>query len=471
MTHSPHPNQVRADESDSEAAIAWSSAADLAISYRNGSLTPTRVAEVLLDRIERLNPSLNAFAAVLPDLVLEQADRAGKELAAGIDRGPLHGVPIGVKDLMGVEGWPTSFGSTVAPVLAASEDAALVARLKEAGAVIIGKTALLEYAYGAVHPDVGPTRNPWNLERTAGGSSGGSAAALAAGLMPLALGTDTGGSIRIPAAYCGVVGLKPTFGRLPVDGIFPLSWSLDAVGPMARTLPDLRTFFEVLEPTSKDIRASIEGRRFGIPQDYITQTDVAPELAALFRNVTAALRAAGATVREMSFQSMAHANQVLVDILRPEATVIHDQNIRSIGSSKGAGAQYSGATFAQLRSGYAVPATVYIAARQQQDRLKQQFAELMKDFDALLMPSVGFVAPAEDPGVDDPAGAAEMHFSGPFNVLGVPALSMPLGLIGGMPVGLQLVTAHGEDLAAVELAIAVDACAEPRAQQARPAGY
>lgn len=467
--HEPRPDF---SVPSTEATIAWSSATALARAYRAGTLTPTQVAEVLLQRIERHNPILNAFATVLPGLVMEQAARATEELASGHYRGLLHGVPIGVKDLTAIKGWPTRFGSTVAPVEVADEDAEIVTRLKQAGAVVMGKTTLLEYAYGAVHPEVGPTWNPWNVKRTAGGSSGGSAAALAAGLVPLTIGTDTGGSIRIPAAYCGVVGLKPTFGRLPLDGVFPLSWSLDAVGPMARTLPDLLALFDALDGGGNGrSERSLEGRRFGIPEDYIARTDVAPGIEELFRVVLDRVRAGGATVDEVSFQSMADANDILVDILRPEATVIHDQNIRHYDSSAGRAPAYSDSTFAQLRGGYDVPATAYIAARRRQERLRNEFEMVMEGFDALLMPSVGFVAPADDPGVDDPAGAAEMHFSGPFNVLGVPALSLPLGLVDGMPVGMQLVTARGEDMAAIELAIAMNGCTEHRFPEARPSGF
>lgn len=472
-SNNPLPKLVPStEEATIEANIAWSSATDLAVAYRAGTLTPTQVAATLLNRIERHNPALNAFATVLPDLVMEQVKRAEEELNAGHDRGPLHGVPIGIKDLIAVKGWPTRFGSTVAPVETEDEDAEIVARLRQAGAIVMGKTTLLEYAYGAVHPDVGPTWNPYYLQRTAGGSSGGSAAALGAGLVPLAIGTDTGGSIRIPAAYCGVVGLKPTFGRLSLNGVFPLSWSLDAVGPMARTVPDLLVLFQALDgaETVKN-QPALEGRRFGIPEDYIAGTDVAPGINELFRGVLKRLSSNGAIVEEINFQALANANEVLVDILRPEATVIHDQNMRSMDQSTQQTNAYSDATFTQLRSGYKVPATTYIAAKQKQEQLKGEFQKLIDGFDALLMPAVGFVAPAEDPHVDDPAGAAEMHFSGPFNVLGTPALALPIGLVDDMPASIQLVTAHGADRVAIELAAAIESISQHDRLDTKPSGF
>src|SRR5688572_20352238 len=221
---------------DSE--MHFSSIAVLGTAYRNGSTSPVEIVRGSLDRIARLDPTLNSFITVLKAESLAQAESAARELKAGRDRGPLHGVPIAIKDLIDMAGVATTFASRAGSPRLAKTDAALVRNLKEAGAIVLGKTNLLEYAYGAVHPDFGQTNNPWDPRRTSGGSSGGSAAAVAAGLCFAAVGTDTGGSIRIPASYCGVTGLKPSFGRVSLAGVQALSPTLDHAGPLARSCAD-----------------------------------------------------------------------------------------------------------------------------------------------------------------------------------------------------------------------------------------
>ncbi|WP_274378878.1 amidase [Deinococcus cavernae] len=232
--------------------------------YRSGSLTPLEVTQAALSRTEQQNARLNAFITVTADLALEQARQATRELQAGQDRGPLHGIPVALKDLVDVQGVKTTCSARILAGQVAAEDAVVTRRLREVGAVLLGKTNLLEFAYGVVHPDYGKTNNPWDLRRTAGGSSGGSAAAVAAGLCYAAVGTDTGGSIRIPAAYCGVSGLKPTSGRVPLGGIFPLSWSLDHAGPLARSCQDARLLLEaLLGEKLESVRPTLKGRRLG----------------------------------------------------------------------------------------------------------------------------------------------------------------------------------------------------------------
>ena len=237
--------------------------ASLGAAYRTGALTPREVIEVALARIADTEPTLNAFADPLAESARAEADRSGEALRAGRDLGPLHGIPVAIKDLIEVAGAPTGWGTKVEPPRIAAQDATLVARLRAAGAVILGKTNCLEYAYGVPHPEIGQTNNPHDPSRTAGGSSGGSAAAVAAGIVPLSVGTDTGGSIRIPAAYCGIVGLKPTYGLVPLDGVFPLSWSLDHAGPLARSVGDARLLLAVL--SGRDMRAPVPRRvRLGV---------------------------------------------------------------------------------------------------------------------------------------------------------------------------------------------------------------
>lgn len=438
---------------------AFASARRLAAAYRSGETTPLAVVEALLERIARLDPHLNAFAVVLADEARARAERAGRELAGGEDRGPLHGVPVVVKDLMAVEGAPTGFGSRVGGVARAQRDAVVVARLRKAGAVVLGKTNLLEYAYGAVHPEVGPTRNPHDLQRTAGGSSGGSAAAVAAGLAPLAIGTDTGGSIRIPASYCGVVGHKPTYQMVPVEGVFPLSWTLDHVGPLARTAADAADLLAVMAgfPSSTagagsrgegaakgggpgaSVPVRWRGLRVGVPRAYLDAVDLERPVRAAQQAAEQALAQAGAVVVDAPLGPLAHANDTLLDILYPEASVLHEQYMRDDPGG------YAPATRAQLEFGFTVPATRYLRALETRRSLIALFDDLFTGLDLLLMPAVNTVAPAEDPAVSGQEGAAEMHFSGPFDVVGAPAVALPFNTAPGMPVGLQLVGPRGRD--------------------------
>lgn len=427
---------------------AFTTVADLASAYRSDAVTPLEMVAACLERIESLDPLLNAFAAVLADSAVEAAERATEELSRGIDHGPLHGVPVAIKDLMAVKDAPTGFGSLVGRIASAPTDAVLVARLREAGAIPIGKTNLLEYAYGVVHPDIGPTANPWDPSRTAGGSSGGSAAAVAAGLVPLAIGTDTGGSIRIPASYCGIVGLKPTWGRLPLEGVFPLSWSLDAAGPLARNASDALTLFRVLDggEGTAEPRGRLEGATLGVPWGYIESTRLEPPVLASFERAVDAARTNGAKIVDFNFDEFATANQLLLDILLPEASVIHEKYIREERDG------YAPGTRSQIERGFELPAVAYVRARRAQEQLRTRFSEAMNGLDAVFTPSVPYPAPAEDPAVEGEEGAAEMHFSGPFNLLGGPAVSIPFGSTGGLPVGVQLAGRLGGDEEVLSLA-------------------
>lgn len=285
---------------------AFLSVSELGTGYRNGSFTPSDVAEQALARQAKLEPALNAFANPMPDEVRAQAKQATAELAAGQDLGPLHGIPVAIKDLIDVAGMPTGYGSKVHPPRMATQDAALVARLRAAGAVIFGKTNLLEYAYGIAHPEIGQTNNPHDPSRTAGGSSGGSAAAVAAGIVPLAIGTDTGGSIRIPAAYCGIVGLKPTYGLVPLDGVFPLSWSLDHAGPLARSVEDAVIALACLanKPMGLNQQAPL---RIGLIMGQFSQTPIGKPVTDLVQACLRRLEGQGATLVELDCEGLDRA--------------------------------------------------------------------------------------------------------------------------------------------------------------------
>ena len=417
---------------------AFLSVAELGAGYRNGSFTPSEVVEQSLARLARMEPTLNAFANPMADLARAEAQRATAELAAGRDLGPLHGIPVAIKDLIEVAGMPTGYGSKVHAPRMASADATLVARLRAAGAVIFGKTNLLEYAYGIAHPEVGQTNNPHDTTRTAGGSSGGSAAAVAAGIVPLAVGTDTGGSIRIPAAYCGIVGLKPTYGLVPLDGVFPLSWSLDHAGPLARSVEDAAVALACLSGTPMPIAADQTPLRIGLIMGQFSQTQIGRPVTDLVQNCLARTQSQGAKLVEVECPELERANATLMTILAPEAALIHAPLL----ALNPAG--YASGTRAQIEAAALTLATDYVAARRFQADLRGRVEALFQQVDVLLAPSVPFVAPHEDPVIVVDQDS-ELLSSGFANVTGHPSLSLPCGWIAGLPVGLQLTGPIGQD--------------------------
>jgi aspartyl-tRNA(Asn)/glutamyl-tRNA(Gln) amidotransferase subunit A len=425
---------------------------ELGAAYRARKLSPVEITRQCLERIARLDGKLNAFITVLEKQALARAGEAEKELAAGKDLGPLHGVPVALKDLVDMAGVPTSYSSKAGSPKTPKADAPLVARLKAAGAVVIGKTNLLEYAYGAVHPDFGQTNNPWDYKRTSGGSSGGSAAAVATGMCYAALGTDTGGSIRIPAAYCGIVGLKPTYGTVDLTGVQALSWSLDHGGPLARSCADAALFLDAItgktfESTPKDVK----GLRFGIMrhQDEVKHLQAGVKKA--IDAVLERLKNAGAALKPVHVPDMDLAPDALMAILYPEASVIHQ---RLIATEPGG---FGEITRQQIEAGFAIPATAYVRGQMLQRELAARFRKLFEEVDVLISPSVPWVAPAEDPALNDDSGAGEMLYSGLYNVLGVPALALPAGLSEGLPAGLQIATAWGADSLAFSAGAAIEA--------------
>ncbi len=432
--------------------IPFATISTLGAAYRQRSLSPVEVTAKLLDRIARIDPLLNSFITVLRDQSLAQAEQAEGELKSGHDRGPLHGVPVAVKDLMEVAGAPTTYASRAGSGRVATSDAKLVQNLKQAGAVILGKTNLLEYAYGAVHPDFGQTNNPRDTKRTSGGSSGGSAAAVAAGLCFAAVGTDTGGSIRIPASYCGVAGLKPTFDLVSLDGVHALSPSLDHAGPMARCCADAALLLGGMTGQTFNVSPrKLAGIRIGMLHHPDAARFMEPAISALFDQAVEALRRAGAVLQRIELPSLELANHELIKITWPEASLLH----RQLLAKEPLG--YSAITRTQLEAGFSVPAVDYLSALQTGRRLRAGFEHVFQTVDAIVTPSVPWVAPIEDPPIGGAEGEGEMLFSGVFNLTGLPALSVPCGLTGeGLPGGMQIITPWHRD----ELALAIGAAIE-----------
>jgi aspartyl-tRNA(Asn)/glutamyl-tRNA(Gln) amidotransferase subunit A len=373
-------------------------------------------------------------------------------------------VPIAIKDLIAMAGAPTTFASRAGSPQHPGEDAVLVKNLRKAGAVLIGKTNLLEYAYGAVHPEIGQTNNPWDPKRTSGGSSGGSAAGVAAGMCFAAVGTDTGGSIRIPAAYCGIAGLKPSYGLVDLEGVQALCWSLDHAGPLGRSVGDAARLLEGMTGLLFPARPhGLKGLRIGVMAHPGQDRFLQPAVRDDFEQALGKLRQAGASVEAVSIPDLEHAADALLTILEPEASVIHQRLIAA--EPEGFGEM----TRLQIEAGFAIPATAYIRAQQLQRALARRYERLFETVDAILSPSVPWVAPAEDPALGDDGGEGEMLYSAVYNLVGLPALSLFAGLSPEkLPVGLQIVTPWRTDDLALSIGAALEALIPPAVAPLEP---
>ncbi len=431
---------------------AFASVAEIAAAYRSGAATPLQVAEAAIARIEALEPRLNAVIDLMREPALRAAEAATAELRAGRDRGPLHGIPVAIKDLVDIGGLPTGYATRAVDPVVAIADATLVRHLREAGAVPLAKTNLLEFAYGLAHPEIGQTNNPWNVNRTSGGSSGGSAALVAAGAVPVAVGTDTGGSIRIPANYCGIVGLKPSYGLVSTEGVFPLSWSLDHAGPLARSVADAAILLSglvgrAIVPHGRPLA----GLRIGLLRAHLDSRLVTAGVREAVSAALDRLGRGGATLVPVSVPEIDAVNGALVTILKPEAALAHESlvSVRPDG--------YAPGTRAQLEAGRRVSGIDYVRAQRFRARLTWAVEALFERVDVLLSPAVGFVAPAEDPVIQGGDGDGEMLSSGLANVTGHPAISLPCGFSDGLPVGLQLIGPGGRDADLLSGAAAVEA--------------
>jgi aspartyl-tRNA(Asn)/glutamyl-tRNA(Gln) amidotransferase subunit A len=440
----------------------------LAPELRRGDVSPVELVDATLARIERVDKTLQSFIALAPK-AREAAQRARDEIAAGRWRGPLHGVPIGIKDNYLTEDMPTTVGSTAPGLSFARRDSAAASRFRAAGAVLVGKTRTHEFAWGNVTP---PTRNPWDIERIPGGSSGGSGSAVAARLCAAAMGSDTGGSIRIPASLSGTVGLKPTFGRVSRDGIIPHSWSLDHAGPLTQTVGDAALMLNVLaghdpaDPGSKDVPAEdytaalgqpIQGLRIGVCRNHFferNEADVDAAVEAAIRD----LSTAGATVRELSIPNLRYGLGAIFAIELASSTAYHDASLRA---QRVQHFQPDVQTLVEI--GRLVTGPDYLKAEQFRQVLISDFRKAFDDVDILLSPTTPLTAwkigewTVAIGGEHESVLAASWRLTYPFNLTGLPAISVPCGFDRrGLPIGLQLAGRPFEEATIIRVAHAYE---------------
>jgi aspartyl-tRNA(Asn)/glutamyl-tRNA(Gln) amidotransferase subunit A len=435
-------------------------------------VSPVELTVECLKRIDRLNRKLNAFVTVTAESALAQAREAEAEIQKGQWKGPLHGIPIALKDLVDTAGVRTTAGSALFKERVPTQDAEIVRRLKAAGAVLLGKLNMHEFAFGgsSVISVFGPVRNPWSVEYSPGGSSGGSAAAVAAGLCYGAIGSDTGGSIREPAGYCGIVGLKPTYGRVSTRGVIPLSWSLDHIGPLTRTVRDAALMLQTLagydaeDVTSAnlpvpDYAAPLEKKtsfRLGIPRAYFYE-QLHPEIEAAMTAALAVLGKLAAGQRDLEIPTGADFSGT---VLVAEAYAYHEENAKQNPQL------YQPETLKRIRAGGEISASAYIAARRQLEQLRRATPKIFETADILVTPTFPVPPPKISVllGEPDKLRGRELLMlrnTRPFNVLGLPTISVPCGFTGdGLPIGMQLTGMVGGEVSLLGLAHAYEQATE-----------
>lgn len=419
---------------------------------RARELSPVELVKASIERIRSNESSLGSYVRVLEDAAIEEARSAENEIRSDRWRGPLHGIPVAVKDLFDIKGVPTTASSRQRENWTPEADSTVVRRLKDAGAIIVGKTHTHEFAYGVMTPS---TRNPWDLARTPGGSSGGSGSTVAARQCYMAMGTDTGGSIRIPAAICGTVGLKPTFGRVSRAGVTPLSWSFDHAGPLTRTVDDAAISLAVLaghdagDPASLPMEsfahdwdaegANVEGLRIGVPENYFVE-NVDEEVLGAVTSACALLESRGAILKPVRIPMVERFMSVYFLIQLPEASAYHRAMMRQSPEL------YNEDVRSYLEAGEFVFASDYVQAQRARSLIKQEFQRLFDDVDVIISPTVPTVAVPADldsiswrSGVEESVTMAYIRFTVPGDLTGMPAISLPCGFSSeGLPIGMQI---------------------------------
>jgi aspartyl-tRNA(Asn)/glutamyl-tRNA(Gln) amidotransferase subunit A len=431
--------------------------------------TAEAVVDTCLQRIAERNPTLNAFITVFENDAREQARAADREIAAGKYRGPLHGVPISLKDLFDVRGAVTTAASRVRQGHVADRDAVAVTALRHAGAVIVGKTNLHEFAFGTTNEDsaFGPARHPLDPSRSPGGSSGGSAAAVADGMCFASMGTDTGGSIRIPAAACGLVGLKPTCGELSTEGVVPLSPTLDHIGPICRSVEDaaiihgtLRGDLGALEFSRgrpADTRSDSRPMSLAIPRHYFLAA-LDPQVAAGFETACERLRESGATLTDVSIPHAGDIVAIYLHIVLPEAAAYHAKTLERRPED------YTPNVRIRLEMGRYILGEDYARALSGRELIRREIDSALEDVDGLFLPTLAIPAPkigvptVRIGGAEEPVRNVMLRCTQAFNISGHPAISLPCGATTeGLPIGAQIVGGYGDTSGLLRVATSVEA--------------
>lgn len=455
--------------------LTTGSISEISRSIAEGRISPMEVVAAALDRCEALEPHLNAFITIDRAGATAAAAHLTEELQAGTNRGPLHGMPMAVKDLIGTRGLRTTAGSRSTPQLVPDEDAASVDRLRHRGAVIIGKTNLPEFAYtpcDQYHPEFGPTHNPWDLGRFPGGSSSGSAAAVAAGIVPAALGSDTGGSIRTPASFCGVSGFKPTYGFISLRGIVPLAPSMDHVGLLARTAEDCATLLAAVaghdprDPLSAaeadshaarlGVGAKFGGVRVGVLDGFFSD-DVEPSVAAAVADAIRVMVDHGAEAESANLATIEADVSSASAVLMVEASRVHERDLVEHGDDLVPDVRN------KLIEGSRIPRVDYLRALESRGRVREALEKALAGVDVLVSPTCDTTAPPMSPAgrVLEPAryvvsGRPSARI--PFNLAGLPAISIPCGVDPqGLPIGLQIAGRRWADWEVLAIAQAFQA--------------
>jgi len=447
--------------------LCFLSITELAGRIRGGDVSPVEATRATLDRIQRLNPAYNAFLTVTADLALEQARQAEAEIGRGGYRGTLHGVPISLKDLYFTRGIRTTGGSKILADWVPDHDSAVGERLRQAGAVLVGKNHMQEFAFGTtnLNSHYGPARNPWDPSRVTGGSSGGSAVAVSLGMSFASMGSDTGGSIRMPAALCGVAGIKPTYGRVSRFGVLPLAWSADHAGPLARGIEDLAILLGAIaghdprDPASVDrpvpdyqqhLGGEVGDLRIGLIEEYLDEPSE-PEIKAAVEAAAKVLEGLGARVERFSFAEVTEYIGAQTTIIYAEAAAYHARWLAERPQD------YTASVRERLQIGMLLPAIDYVNAQRARRLLIERMNKVMERYDVLISPTVPVAAPTIDESERPEVNNNLARFTRLFNMLAGPTASVPCGFTqSGLPIGLQIAGRAWEESTVLHLARAYE---------------